>query len=357
MGRTGVAMLLLALSPALAGYADAVDGLPTHADRETFLWTNAVRIDPSAFQQDYPCDFASFTADEQGSKPLLWHSVGLGAAAAWHSSDMETDGYFSHDSNDGTPWDQRIAGFYGGGWIGENIAWGYDSPYAAVIEGWMCSDGHRANIMNDAWQELGTGVSGVYWTQDFGSGAGPDRAMAMGVHLPEEPVDEVRLAVDLQVSVPVEAIYVVLDGARIDLELALGAETRGLWTVDVPVPEGDCHVYYFVAEVGGHVEKWPETGSYGFGTCAFDDPDAAWLATQEPLPIDPAGDTGTIRESGDGPGDEDPGHGGHPEGPFDGVAVHSPDGQAAGCGCGSRGSAGAFPVAIAALVSRRRRRG
>ena len=348
-------MLLFALSPALAGYADAVDGLPTHADRETFLWTNAVRIDPAAFQDDYPCAFASFAPDEQVSKPLLWHSVGLGAAAAWHSNDMDAHEHFDHDSSDGTPWDQRVMSFYNRGWVGENIAWGYGAPFSAVIDGWMCSAGHRSNIMSDGYEELGTGVSGVYWTQDFGTGSGPGRVMAMGVHLPAEPADAVALGVDLQVPAEVDAIYAVLDGTRVDLSLSLGTVTRGLWTAEVAVSGGDCHAYYFVAERGALSETWPETGSYGWGACAFDDPAAGWLATQEPLPSDPTTGGGTTTGPAPGPGDDGPGL--IIDSPPEGSAGTATE-PAGGCGCdGVAGGAGALPILLAALVGRRRARG
>lgn len=343
-------MLLLALSSALAGYADAVDGLPTHAERETFLWTNAVRVDPSAFQADYPCSFASFSASERQPKSLLLHSEGLGAAAAYHSGDMDADGYFSHDSNDGTPWDVRILSFYSGGWVGENIAWNYPTPFSNVIDAWMCSDGHRANIMNPTYGELGTGVSGPYWTQDFGSGSGPPRVMAMGLHLPEEPADEVVLAVDLEVPAPVDAIYAVLDGVRVDLALQIGTDTLGLWSATVPVPSGSCHAYYFVAEGAGLAETWPETGSYGWGDCAFDDGGASWLASQEPIL-----DDGTTTDPDPGGDDDDDDDGAGPTTAGTGTTASPGAGTAPeACGCRTGGASGAM-LPLLALLRRRPR--
>ena len=49
----------------------AADGLPTHEDRETFLWTNAVRAAPDAFESEYPCRFGSFAASEPAWKASL----------------------------------------------------------------------------------------------------------------------------------------------------------------------------------------------------------------------------------------------------------------------------------------------
>ena len=51
---------------------------------------------------------------------------------------------------------------------GENIAMGYAAP-AAVVAGWMNSEGHRANILSSAYTKIGVGyvADGHYWTQQF----------------------------------------------------------------------------------------------------------------------------------------------------------------------------------------------
>ena len=51
---------------------------------------------------------------------------------------------------------------------GENIACGYGTP-AAVVNGWMNSSGHRANILNASYTQIGVGyyAGGNYWTQMF----------------------------------------------------------------------------------------------------------------------------------------------------------------------------------------------
>jgi len=55
-------------------------------------------------------------------------------------------------------------------WAGENIAWGQTSP-AMVVQGWMNSPGHRANMLNTNFNNLGVGVvesgSRLYWVQLF----------------------------------------------------------------------------------------------------------------------------------------------------------------------------------------------
>ena len=51
---------------------------------------------------------------------------------------------------------------------GENIARGYATP-KAVVDGWMNSKGHRENILNKTYTEIGVGrvADGNYWTQMF----------------------------------------------------------------------------------------------------------------------------------------------------------------------------------------------
>lgn len=96
----------------------------------------------------------------------------LTTAARLHSEDMARQDYFSHTSVDGrSPWDRIEAQGYRAG-SAENIAAGYATP-AAVMDGWMNSPGHRANILACSSQAIGVGLGrggsyGTYWTQDFG---------------------------------------------------------------------------------------------------------------------------------------------------------------------------------------------
>ncbi|MFJ3717734.1 CAP domain-containing protein [Streptomyces sp. NPDC090057] len=95
----------------------------------------------------------------------------LTALAEAFSDDMAARGFFDHTDPDGaTPWDRAAkAGITDLG--GENIARG-QADAAAVMEAWMNSPGHRANILNCDFKTLGVGVhmgsGGPWWTQDFG---------------------------------------------------------------------------------------------------------------------------------------------------------------------------------------------
>lgn len=93
----------------------------------------------------------------------------LCGVARMKSQDMRDKGYFSHTSPTyGSPFDmmKRFGVTYRA--AGENIAMGYPTP-EAVVDGWMNSEGHRANILNANFKEIGVGYvsSGHYWTQMF----------------------------------------------------------------------------------------------------------------------------------------------------------------------------------------------
>ncbi|MDT0447600.1 CAP domain-containing protein [Streptomyces hesseae] len=105
--------------------------------------------------------------------PPLAADARLAAAAQAYSTDMATRGFYSHTSPEGTePWDRAAAAGAGHRGIGENIACGQRSP-AEVVQGWMDSPGHRANILKPGFTHLGVGYAGggpagTYWTQLFG---------------------------------------------------------------------------------------------------------------------------------------------------------------------------------------------
>ncbi|MFJ3908739.1 CAP domain-containing protein [Streptomyces vinaceus] len=95
----------------------------------------------------------------------------LTAAALNHSQDMAAHSNMSHTGSDGSDPGERItrSGF---SWMtyGENVAYGYSTP-EQVMTGWMNSPGHRENILNCAFKEIGVGLAqpNSYWTQDFGT--------------------------------------------------------------------------------------------------------------------------------------------------------------------------------------------
>lgn len=97
----------------------------------------------------------------------------LANAARLHSQDQAEHNNMSHTGSDGSsPWQRSERAGYTNA-IGENVAMGYRTP-AAVMDGWMNSDGHRANILNCSAKAIGVGLAyasdgSPYWTQMFGS--------------------------------------------------------------------------------------------------------------------------------------------------------------------------------------------
>jgi uncharacterized protein YkwD len=108
------------------------------------------------------------------ASPLTWNDT-LASAAEGHTRSMANNNYFDHKGrNGGTPGDRAELAGYIGQQIGENIAAGQDSA-RKVVEGWLASPGHCANIMNPAYRELGASYAtdpksdaGIYWTAMFG---------------------------------------------------------------------------------------------------------------------------------------------------------------------------------------------
>jgi uncharacterized protein YkwD len=105
-----------------------------------------------------------------GCAPLAVNAK-LTKSAQDHSKDMAEHQNMSHTGSDGSSPGDRITGAgYSWSTYGENVAYGYATP-ESVMAGWMASAGHKRNILNCAFKEIGVGVAqpGNYWTQDFGA--------------------------------------------------------------------------------------------------------------------------------------------------------------------------------------------
>jgi uncharacterized protein YkwD len=85
----------------------------------------------------------------------------LSAAARQHSQSMALEGYFAHESSDGSPFWKRLRRFYSptgyGYWsVGENLL--YASPDVdphAALQLWLTSPKHRENMLTARWREIG----------------------------------------------------------------------------------------------------------------------------------------------------------------------------------------------------------
>ncbi|MFK0158385.1 CAP domain-containing protein [Streptomyces sp. NPDC090499] len=93
----------------------------------------------------------------------------LSKVAQAHSEDMALHQNMSHAGSDGSsPGDRITSAGYTWSAYGENVAYGYASA-DQVMAGWMASPGHKANILNCTFKEIGVGLAqpNSYWTQDF----------------------------------------------------------------------------------------------------------------------------------------------------------------------------------------------
>jgi uncharacterized YkwD family protein len=101
--------------------------------------------------------------------PALKVDATLSKMAHEKSRDMSANGYFSHTSPTyGSPFDMMKQYGITYRYAGENIAMGQKTP-EEVVNAWMNSPGHRANILNPNYNYIGVGYvsKGNYWTQDF----------------------------------------------------------------------------------------------------------------------------------------------------------------------------------------------
>ncbi len=110
-----------------------------------------------------------------GLSPLKLSSQ-LTRAAQSHAVDMAKNNYFSHTGQNGSSMADRVKGIgYKYFAIGENIAAGKATPEGTMRQ-WMNSSGHRANILNSKFTEIGFGYENApnsryrhYWVQVFGT--------------------------------------------------------------------------------------------------------------------------------------------------------------------------------------------
>ncbi|MEO7729010.1 MAG: CAP domain-containing protein [Burkholderiales bacterium] len=108
--------------------------------------------------------------------PVRWNES-LAESSQRHSDDMANHNFFDHvNPRDGThSWDRVERAGYQYSTTGENIGAGYKSA-ETVVDGWIKSAGHCANLMNPDFTEMGAAMAtnrrskmGLYWTQEFGA--------------------------------------------------------------------------------------------------------------------------------------------------------------------------------------------
>jgi hypothetical protein len=175
----------------------------------------------------------------------------LTRAAQAKADDMAARGYFAHQTPDGRmPWDWIASAGYDFLAAAENLAVGYPSD-AAVVAAWMASEGHRHNLLNQKYSDVGIGIArGKYKGQDtvfvvqlFGKPR-PDgvrtllraRAIPFGVFLPPAvplQATDLSLAQIFPPAVPLDATPIPLGPAGLP---SVALEASGIPFGLVPVP-------------------------------------------------------------------------------------------------------------------------
>lgn len=193
---TPLAALALPLLLAACGGGGGAAGSSTPAATPATPATPAPAASAAEAGTRLTCNLPNFQADmlaavnahrlagascgARGSFPattaLSWNA-NLAQAAAGHSDDMVARNFFSHTGSNGSSvGDRATAAGYTWRTVGENIAAG-QAGVAEVVQGWMNSDGHCANLMNPAYRDIGAVcIAGnanttyrTYWTQNFGA--------------------------------------------------------------------------------------------------------------------------------------------------------------------------------------------
>ncbi len=138
-----------------------------------YYWTQQFikRLDTTVSQSTYEQQVVELTNQERAKHGLALLSIDseLAKVARAKSKDMAEHGYFDHTSPTyGTPFDMMDEFGVTYQTAGENIARGQFTP-EEVVQAWMNSEGHRANILNPSYTHIGVGFvkEEIIWTQQF----------------------------------------------------------------------------------------------------------------------------------------------------------------------------------------------
>src|SRR4051794_9453970 len=126
-----------------------------------------------------------------GLAPLSADST-LSSASTAYAGDMVSRQFFAHESPDGGTLDRRLQAVgYGYEIAGENIAWGEGTlaTPASIVDAWMHSEGHRTNILDGDFRQIGLGIlpgvpragspfPGATYVTDFGTRDSQTRSTA-----------------------------------------------------------------------------------------------------------------------------------------------------------------------------------
>ena len=144
----------------------------TDEEKLTVFYCNLARLDGSAFSKAFLADLKSpdnsyeksliDTLETIKDLPMLVPNEQLCKAAESHANDIGPKGERGHNSTDGTSFADRVRSYYNGGWVAENISYGYGEGLKIVrqllIDKDVASLGHRKNILGDKYCRIGVAI-------------------------------------------------------------------------------------------------------------------------------------------------------------------------------------------------------
>jgi hypothetical protein len=288
-----VVLLFLSLSSqSVAGYGDTVAGYPAYKERAALVLTNACRMAPAGFRDKYVGNYTILLPQNYPAvRPLYWN-LQLNKSSRAYAVDIANNCGLqaTHMSCDGkTTFDQRIRSYYiPPGWIGENAATGYADPLQTIGQ-WLMdgnppavdksgSDGHRKNIMDTNFREVGVGYAhGTkqwydFWVEDFGAGTTAFKNKIAGAAHFFFKQDSVTFWANFYDSAglaPREtSLYV--NGQKYGMTLHLGTAARGTYQAKLAAGTACRNYYVSFTDANGSAFRYPENGvlvTNGEGGC------------------------------------------------------------------------------------------
>jgi len=291
------------------GYDEYEDSLPNQAERAVLVLTNACRMAPVAFRDEFIGNNGILLPQNYPAVPPLYRNTALNKAARDYSERMATECGLTHECG-GESFQSRFESIYGkSGFFGENIASGYQTPLQVIV-GWLIdgpsadeaaadksnADGHRSNIMDQRFKEIGCGYyltgSGrsakPYWCQDFGSrtNAASYHPVPAASHFFFSSGKVTFLTNIYDTTSSVETVTLLFEDNRTPMEPFLGSNFKGTYVVTLD-EAADCRYYRIeVAYENGSVMYYPEFGwlpTTGEGSCTIEKPEQSTQQISRPF--------------------------------------------------------------------------
>lgn len=144
----------------------------TDEEKLVIIYCNLARLDGATFASSYLTDLRTSSKASEHSLlmelpsvknlPMLVPAQPMYKAAKYHVDDIGPKGLVQHESSNGTSMGKRLRNFYGGGYIAENISFGYNDALQIVrqllIDDGVAGYGHRRNILGEKYTRIGTAI-------------------------------------------------------------------------------------------------------------------------------------------------------------------------------------------------------